>query len=482
MTFRSILFTRAKDRPAEEIGETPDFYADLNLDQLIEAMTAGKQAYRLKPFFYAPLTDIDAIHYRQEVMRELEDETLMGVIQSFAEKMSQVRRHLTLVENLDYHYNQAGWFLEAVIGYGKAVRDMTADLARADLRSRGLRSFRRYLDGYVASEAFTAIMTETEALKSELATVLYCIRIKEGSVSVSKCDPGPDYSVDVLQTFERFKQGAAKDYTVKYRPHTGMNHIEAQITACVARFYPDVFGHLDQFYAKNRDFLDTVIGDFDREIQFYVGYLTFLKSIKRTGLPFCLPEITTEKAISGSASFDLALANKLTIRNQAVITNDFDMRGPERIFVVTGPNQGGKTTFARTFGQLHYLARLGCPVPGRRARLFLYDQLFTHFEKEEDISIMRGKLADDLVRIHDILEQATPDSIVIMNEVFSSTTLQDAVFLSKEIMQKIEHQDLRLCHLHGGAGVPQREDREHGQHGRSGKSGPAHLQNPAQTR
>ena len=444
MTFHSILFLRAEDRPSPELRKPPAFFTDLNLDQLIDAIIAGKQAYDLAPFFYAPLADIDAIHYRQEVMQELEDETLLAAIRAFADAMSRVRRHLTLVENLDHRYNRAGWFLEAVIAYGRAVRGLAADLARADLRSRGMKGFYRYLIRYAASEAFTALMAETEAIKSELATVRYCVRIKEGTVWVNKCDPGPDYSVDVLGTFERFKQGAAKDYTVTYRPHTGMNHIEAQITVCVARFYPDIFAHLDQFYTDNRDFLDAGIAAFDREIQFYVAYLTFLQSIKRAGLPFCLPEITAEKAIASTASFDLALANKLTMQNQPVITNDFYMQGPERILVVTGPNQGGKTTFARTFGQLHYLARLGCPVPGRTARLFLYDRLFTQFEKEEDIRTQRGKLADDLVRIHDSLAQATPNSIIILNEVFSSTTLQDAVFLSKAIMEKIERLDL-LC-------------------------------------
>ena len=444
MTFPSILFARAEDRPAQEIRETPPFFADLNLDQLVDAITAGKQAYDLSPFFYAPLTTIDAIYYRQEVMAELEDETLMAAIHRFAGKMAQVHRHLTLVENLDHHYNQAGWFLEAVAGYGEAVRGLVDDLDRAQPRSRGLTDFHRYLTDYAASETFTALMAETEAIKAELASVRYCVRIKDETVWVSRCEPGPDYSVDVLKTFDRFKQGAVKDYTVQYRPRTGMNHIEAQITACVARFYPDIFAHLDRFYAENREFLDAGITAFDREIQFYVAYLTFLQSIKRAGLPFCLPEITTEKGIASENSFDLALASKLTLQNQPVITNDFYMQGPERIFVVTGPNQGGKTTFARTFGQLHYLARLGCPTPGSQARLYLYDHLFTQFEKEEDIRTQRGKLADDLVRIHDILDGATPDSLVIMNEVFSSTTLQDAVFLSKEIMQKIEQQDL-LC-------------------------------------
>jgi hypothetical protein len=436
MTFYSILSDRGSIQ--KETAEQPTCFPDLNLDQVIDAITARKQEYNLKPFFYTPLRDAETIRYRQEVMRDLEDPALMTYIKAFAADMALACRYLALAEKLDFDYHKKGWSLEAALVYCDAVTKLAHNLNHAALQSQGLLAFREYVTGYVRSPQFQSLMAEAQAVKKELRNVKYCVIIQSGQFQVRKYEGEADYSVEIEKTFEKFKQGAVKNYLADLPERTGMNHIEAKILEFVARLYPEPFDALDQFCNRHGQFVDETIRVFDREIQFYVAYLEFIVDIKRKGLPFCYPKVCTTKGeVYIRDGFDLVLAHALLHTKTPVVCNDFCLRDPERIIVVTGPNQGGKTTFARMFGQLHYLASLGCPVPGRQARLSLFDQILTHFEKEEDIRNLRGKLEDDLVRIHNILARATSNSILILNEIFASTTLEDAIFLSKQIMARV---------------------------------------------
>lgn len=441
--FHSILFENMKAERNVDQQPVPDCFKDLFLDQVVQTITENWKDYDLAPFFYRPLHDLSELSYRQEVYRDLEDARLLKAVQSFCTQMRAMRERLKQAKDLYFNYAIERAFLGAAEIYYQAVQSLYQQLTNLRFHSRGLRGFQQYLAQYVQSEVFRKLVIDGQELTLELSHIRYCLLLKDDSVTVRHYDEEDDYSTAVEEIFSKFRCEATRARELKIPMRDGMNHIQAQILDGVALLYPDTFRALDDFSTAHRDYLDATIARFDREIHFYVAYLTYIEILGRAGLSFCLPELSANtKEIEGRDAFDIALAGKLVRENTAVVRNDFSLAGAERLFVVSGPNQGGKTTFARMFGQMHYLASLGCPVPGKAARLFLCDRLLTHFEREETITNLRGKLHNDLVRIRQILDDATSNSIVVMNEVFSSTTLQDALFLSRKIMAKICDLDL----------------------------------------
>lgn len=437
-----------RDRDTESVAAEPDFFGDLNLDQVLASLTNGLAEYRLDEFYYALPHDLQTVRYRQDVLRDLHEPAIADAVRAFVRGMHDMRVRIAMADKVHYPREKQRWFLDAVATYSTTITEFTEALGQADPSSQGVLSFVAYLRRYADGDAFTALREETASLLADLGRVSYCVRVKGLKIRVMRYEDEADYSEQITDTFRRFQQGAAHDYRAKIRTDQQMDHVEAGILDLVARLYPETFGWLENFCRAHQAFTDDTITTFDRDVHFYLAYLSYLAPLREAGLPFCYPQLSsTSKDVRVADTFDLALAAKLVAEQAQVVTNDVTLDGPERILVVTGPNQGGKTTLARTFGQLHHLAALGLLVPGREAQLFHHDQLFTHFPREEDISTLSGKLEDDLERIHRILDAADEASIVIINEIFTSTTLDDARYLGTEILNRLTDQNLLAVYV-----------------------------------
>ncbi len=433
----SILFD-ASDAPPAIAEPAPDYFADLLLDRIVASVTAGRADHGVGPHFRAPLKSVGAVAYRQKVFRDLENRALLDRVRSFSASMRSVRGHLDHAARTDYPRDRARWLLVGAEIYCRAVADLADGLTLVKPRSRGFRALRDHLVAYTASGPFAELLGDTQRVEADLRAIAYDVHISGRRIGVDRSSSEPDYGDEVRRAFSRFSRGAVRHQRFPSTGSSDMNHVEAAILDLVARLRPGAFASLARYQERHRDFLDETVRRFDDEVQFYLAYLEFMDRYTSVGLPFCYPEVADgATGIHGRGVFDLALAASLASENRSVVTNEFHLSGPERILVVSGPNQGGKTTFARSIGQLFHLASIGCPVPGTSATVPLVDRILVHFEREEDLGALSGKLEDDLRRMHRILELATPDSLVVMNESFGSTTLSDALLLNREILQQI---------------------------------------------
>lgn len=437
--FHTILFPPGFEDARAEQRDQPTCFIDLNLDQVVGAIVEKRDEEVLRPIFYSTYRDGETIRYRQAVFKDLERADVFQPFPVFCEAMRTVRANLDYAAKISYKRHRHMVHLRAILLYCDAVQSLLQALDRLTLHSAGLNDLSEYLASYVRSEPFVRLAMEGRELRGALSKLSYGTLFRGDKVTVRKYASEPDYTVTIIERFARFREATIQP-PPPHRPKDdfSLNHIEEGILEFVGRLFTNEFRALEDYVGRRSIFIDDVIARFDREIGFFIAYLAFIEPIRQAGLPFCHPAVSaTTKDEQVAGSFDLALAAKLTQEKRSVVCNDFFLRDAERLIVVSGPNQGGKTTFARMFGQLHFLAGLGCPVPGTDARLFLPDQVFTHFEREEDITNLRGKLEDELVRLHQTCQAMTSNSVIVLNEIFNSTSLDDQVFLSTKVLQQI---------------------------------------------
>lgn len=414
------------------------FAADIHLERVFASVCAGSEELDLWPILYSPLTHPDDVAYRHEVLGDLEQATISAAVKAFGQALRHVRRILAAAARLRSPRQRERLSLDAVLIYCGAVRSLAATVCGPEPRSRGMRAFARYLDAYCAGPEFGALAGQAGDLTATLEEIRYTVHIDGGRVTVAPYKGEPDFTEEVEAVFAKFRGAAVVDHRAALPDPLDVGQVEGHVLDLVARLNPGPFTAMEQFCRDHQDFIDPVLAGFDRAAQFYLSYLRYIEPLRARGLAFCLPRICPPTGrLNAQGAFDLALAAGVAAPRcpaPEVVTNDFRLGPEERTLVVTGPNNGGKTTFARALGQICYLASLGLPVPAGEAEVFLAGEILTSFEQTEQPGEHRSHLEDELVRLHEIVERASPTSVVLLNESFSSTTAHDAAILGRAVL------------------------------------------------
>ncbi|MFF2888013.1 hypothetical protein [Paenibacillus sp. NPDC057967] len=199
--------------------------------------------------------------------------------------------------------------------------------------------------------------------------------------------------------------------------------------------------------------------ELEAEFAFYIGAVKFIQRMRGYGLPMCRPTVLPmeQKEIRLDDNFNVNLAMRMSYKvedgdlKEHIVLNDVCFDGEGRIFILTGPNSGGKTTYAQAIGLTQVLMQCGLYVPCSRAEMSPVDSLHVYFNVEEQASLETGRLGVESKRIGEIIGAATPNSMVLLNESFSSTSPGESFYLMKDIVSALRLLGVRAVvatHLH----------------------------------
>jgi DNA mismatch repair ATPase MutS len=194
------------------------------------------------------------------------------------------------------------------------------------------------------------------------------------------------------------------------------------------------------------------------ELAFLLQAANLVSRLRAAGLPFCRPSWSPaeERYAALQDSYNLALALRMLDARAAVahdlITNALTFDATHgRIWILTGPNRGGKTVYARGVGQAQVLFQAGLYVPARTARLSPVDAIHTHFPVPERGRPGLGRLDEEAVRLATIFRAASPHSLILLNEALAGTGAREGLALALDVVRGLRLLGVRaiyVTHLH----------------------------------
>jgi DNA mismatch repair protein MutS len=201
----------------------------------------------------------------------------------------------------------------------------------------------------------------------------------------------------------------------------------------------------------------------EAEFAFYLGGTLLVKRLQTLGVNMCKPVLNAREAredhFEGLTNVLLALRfekNGETNLGNKIVGNNVDFDDTGRIFILTGPNSGGKTTFIQAVGLMHVLCQAGFHVPAKTASISPIDGIYTHFPVEEKSESVTGRLGEESGRLNALFHKASQHSLVLLNESLSSTSPGEGVYLARDILKAFRHLGVRAVfatHMHELADV-----------------------------
>jgi DNA mismatch repair ATPase MutS len=415
---------------------------DLELDTLLTAMAGGDEflfEVAQRALLSGLRNDVETILYRQEVLKDC------------LRNPAEVKQLYNLTVEAVEGTKRLWWDLSG--RYTASVLYSARELLEASLDP--LKKLRGVVEGYAdrfQSEAFAALFTmiRDELSDEYLARVqrhLSDLRFRDGvllsaelgewneSINLVLRKP-PDKR---LNWFERMFEKRSSEYTfhLAERDEAGaqiLSDMRKRGISRVAITLAQSADHVVSFFKMLR-----------AELAFYYGCLNLYQRLASKGglvcFPIPAPACARQHCFRGLYDVCLSLQMERTVVGNAIAADGKDL------LIITGPNQGGKSTFLRSIGLAQLMMQCGMFVGAEAFRAELCPALFTHYKREEDASMNRGKLDEELARMNDIVDNLEPNSMLLFNESFAATNEREGSEIARQIVCALLEKRIKIVYV-----------------------------------
>ncbi len=408
------------DLSAPTKQETDPITSDLELETVFQAMSCGDTVIdgTVRSVLLRYLQEPDTILYRQEIVRDC----LLHP--------AEIRQLYQITLNALEAKKKGHWWLSS--SYLPALFSGAVDILDCFLTY--LDELRKYADTNTSVFSSRGLLRLLAMLQQQLddtfledaKSVLNELRFRDGTLiglSLGPYNQGKQYTL-LRKNPERFwrRWTFAPKFTLAPRDDAGAKDLSNRRDLALDQsvdILVESAEHVEDFFTRLRD-----------ELAFYIGVLNLCDRLRERNVAFCIPTILADsrKLRTFQTLCDVSLALSI----QHPVGNSIHAED-QRLYIITGANQGGKSTFLRSVGQAQLMAQAGVIVAAEESTSHIAKGIFTHFKKEEDQGMDSGKLDEELLRMSGIVNHLQKDSLVLFNESFAATNEREGSELCREI-------------------------------------------------
>ncbi len=415
---------------------------DLDLDAVLGAM-AGGDDFLLKVARAALVcgvaSDIDTILYRQEALSDcLRNATAIQEIYGLIVNAIETTRRQTW--GITSHYPSSMLYgatdlLGSFVGMLRRLRDTAADRARQ-----------------FKSKAFTVLfaMLAKELNEEYLSTIedyVELSRFKKGVLMSARLGEYNESTQLVLHKvadkkrnwFERLLRKGPPGYTFRLheRDEAGARIVGEMRNRGISRVAVAL--------AESADHVLSFFKTLRAELAFYVACTNLYRSLELQGEPTCFPRPveTGKRRLRFRELYDVSLSLRM---NERVVGNTADIEG-KNLVLITGANQGGKSSFLRSIGLAQLMMQCGMFVGAQDFEGEVCPALLTHYKRDEDATMQSGKFDEELARMNQIVEHISPNATVLFNESFAATNEREGSEIARQIVTALLEKHIRIFYV-----------------------------------